>query len=112
MKNIMEIEGHKAVIAFDPDTGMFRGEFLGLSGGADFYAADVEGLLREGMNSLKVYLQACQERGVTPYKHFSGRFNVRISPDLHAEIVSAAEASGMSLNQWVEKALSEHAHEC
>lgn len=111
MKNIMEIEGHKAIIVFDPDIGMFRGEFLGLSGSADFYAADVEGLRREGKTSLKVYLQACEEREVSPYKRFSGRFNVRISPDLHAEIVSAAEASGMSLNQWIEKALSEHAHE-
>jgi len=61
--------------------------------------------------NLTFYLQACEERGVTPYKLFSGRFNVRIPPDLHAEIVSAAEASGMSLNQWVEKALSEHAHD-
>ena len=111
MKNIMEIDGHKAVIAFDPDLGMFRGEFLGLSGGADFYAADVEGLLREGRMSLRVYLQACEERGITPYKRFSGRFNVRISADLHADIVSAAEASGMSLNQWVEKTLSECAHD-
>jgi predicted HicB family RNase H-like nuclease len=111
MKNIMEIDGHRAIIAFDPDIGMFRGEFLGLSGSADFYAADVEGLLREGRTSLKVYLQACEERGVTPYKRFSGRFNVRISPDLHADIVSAAEASGMSLNQWVEKALSECARD-
>lgn len=110
MKNIMEIDGHKAVITFDPDIAMFRGEFLGLSGSADFYAADVKGLLREGKTSLEVYLKACEERGITPYKHFSGRFNVRISPDLHAEIVSAAEAAGMSLNQWVEKALSECAH--
>jgi len=111
MKNIMEIDGHKAVVAFDPDIAMFRGEFLGLSGSADFYATDVEGLLREGRTSLRVYLQACQERGITPFKRFSGKFNVRISPDLHADIVSAAEASGMSLNQWVEKALSECAHD-
>lgn len=111
MKNIMEFDGHKAVIAFDSDIGMFRGEFLGLSGSADFYAADVEGLMREGRMSLQVYLKACAERGITPYKSFSGKFNVRISPELHADIVSAAEASGMSLNQWVEKALSECAHD-
>ncbi|MEN6440033.1 MAG: type II toxin-antitoxin system HicB family antitoxin [Syntrophobacter sp.] len=111
MKNIMEIDGHKAVISFDPDIGMFRGEFLGLSGGADFYAADVQGLLNEGRTSLKVYLQACEERGITPFKRYSGRFNVRISPDLHADIVTAAEASGMSLNQWVEEALSQCAHD-
>jgi predicted HicB family RNase H-like nuclease len=89
---------------------MFRGEFVGLSGGADFYATDVEGLVREGRASLKVYLQACEERGIVPYKKFSGKFNVRISSNLHADIVAAAEASGMSLNQWVEKALSECIH--
>jgi hypothetical protein len=43
---------------------------------------------------------------ITPFKRYSGRFNVRISPDLHGDIVTAAEASGSSLNQWVEKALS------
>lgn len=111
MRNIMEIDGHKAVISFDPDIGMFRGEFLGFSGGADFYAADVQGLLNEGRTSLKVYLQACEERGIAPFKRYSGKFNVRISPDLHADIVSAAEASGMSLNQWVEKALTQSAND-
>jgi predicted HicB family RNase H-like nuclease len=111
MKNIMEIDGHKAVISFDPDIGMFRGEFLGLSGGADFYATDVQGLLNEGRMSLKIYLQACEERGISPFKRYSGKFNVRIPPDLHADIVTAAEASGMSLNQWVEKAFSKCAHD-
>ena len=110
MRNLMEIDGHKAVITYDPDIGMFRGEFIGLSGSADFYAKDVEGLVSEGRTSLRVYLQACEERGIAPYKKFSGKFNVRISPDLHADIVAAAEASGMSLNQWVEKALSECVH--
>lgn len=90
---------------------MFRGEFPGLTGGADFYAADVGGLLNEGRTSLKIYLQSCEERGIVTFKHYSGRFNVGISPDLHADIVSAAEACGMSLNQWVEKALSQCAHD-
>lgn len=107
----MEIDENKAVIIYDPDIGMFRGEFIGLSGSADFYATDVKGLMREGRTSLKVYLKACEERGIAPYKRFSGRFNLRISPNLHADIVAAAEASGMSLNQWVEKALSECAQE-
>ncbi len=42
--NTMTINGYQAVIAFDPDIQMFRGEFVSLNGGADFYAADVEGL--------------------------------------------------------------------
>ena len=48
MKNTMEIDGYKAVIQFDPDIDMFRGEFIDLNGGADFYAPDIAGLRKEG----------------------------------------------------------------
>ena len=31
----MEINGYRAIIQFDPGIDMFRGEFIGLNGGAD-----------------------------------------------------------------------------
>ena len=37
--NTMTINGYQAVIAFDPDIQLFRGEFVGLNGGADFLVA-------------------------------------------------------------------------
>ncbi len=101
MKNTMEIDGYKAVIQFDPDIDMFRGEFVGLNGGADFYALDVAGLRKEGAVSLKVFLEMCEEDGVEPRRWYSGRFNLRISPELHASAAAAAAAEGKSLNQWV-----------
>ena len=101
MRNTMEIEGYRAVIQFDPDIEMFRGEFVGLNGGADFYARDIASLRHEGAASLKVFLDMCKEDGVEPRKQFSGKFNVRISPELHAAIAAAAAADGKSLNQWV-----------
>lgn len=61
----MEIEGYRAVIRFDPDIGMFRGEFVGLNGGADFYARDIAGLRREGAASLEVFLDMCREDGAS-----------------------------------------------
>jgi len=101
MKNTMEIEGYRAVIQFDPDIDMFRGEFVGLNGGADFYARDIAGLRREGAASLEVFLDMCREDGVEPRRQFSGKFHVRIPPELHATISAAAAADGKSLNQWV-----------
>ena len=101
MRNTMEIEGYRAVIQFDPDIDMFRGEFVGLNGGADFHAPDVAGLRREGAASLKVFLEMCEEDGVEPRRQFSGRFNVRLPPELHADIAAAAAAHGKSLNQWI-----------
>ena len=110
MKNTMTIDGYRAVIQFDPEIEMFRGEFVGLNGGADFYADDIEGLKREGAASVRVFLEMCAEDGIEPIKAFSGKFNVRVPPELHAEIVVAATAEGKSLNQWVVEALSREAH--
>lgn len=101
MSNTMVIDGYRAVITFDTDIDMFRGEFLELNGGADFYARDVAGLKREGSTSLKVFLDMCREDGVEPRRRFSGKFNLRIPSDLHAAIATAAAAEGKSLNQWV-----------
>jgi len=106
--NTMIIDGQKAVISYDEDIDMFRGEFIGLNGGADFYAADIAGLHQEGATSLKVFLEMCREDGVEPYKSFSGKFNVRLAPDLHEEVVAAAKSKGESLNQFVAETL-EHA---
>lgn len=113
MMNMMEIEGYRAVVQYDPEIEMFRGEFVGLNGGADFYARDIDGLRGEGALSLKVFLDMCREDGVKPTKEYSGRFNLRVSPQLHAEIAARAATTGKSLNQWVADALEQsvYAHE-
>ena len=108
--NIMEIEGYRATIQFDPENEMFRGEFIGINGGADFYAEDIDGLHREGKVSLKVFLDMCREDGVEPRKVYSGKFNLRIPSELHAEIAARASASGKSLNQCVSELLDQSIH--
>jgi len=48
---------------------MFRGEFVGLNGGADFYADSIEKLKNEGSLSLAVFLDECRKDGIKPYKN-------------------------------------------
>ncbi len=71
MMNVMEIDNYRAVIRFDPEIEMFRGEFVGLNGSADFYAIDIESLKREGAISLRVFFEACKERGIEPQKTYA-----------------------------------------
>jgi predicted HicB family RNase H-like nuclease len=101
MKNVMAIKGVKAVIAFDPEINMFRGEFVGLNGGTDFYSTDIDGLRREGETSLKDFLDMCTEEGASPYRKTSGRLNLRLSQDLYDKAATLAKASGKSLNAWI-----------
>lgn len=109
MKNVMVIEGRRAVIEYDPDIEMFRGEFVGLNGSADFYAKNITRLKQEGKASLKVFLQMCAEEGIAPFKQHSGKFVLRLDPSIHQAATAASKASGLSLNQWVAKLIQERA---
>ena len=110
--NSMEIKGYRANIQYDLDIEMFRGEFIGLNGGADFYAKNIDGLRQEGKISLKAFLDMCKEDGVEPRKEYSGKFNLQIQPELHADIAAKALVAGKSLNQWVADLIDQsiHAH--
>ncbi|MFA9488466.1 MULTISPECIES: type II toxin-antitoxin system HicB family antitoxin [unclassified Mannheimia] len=106
MRNIMEINGYKAVIAYDPETELFRGEFIGLNGGVDFYADNVAQLKKEGEISLNVFLEMCEKKNIEPFKQYSGKFNIRLSPELHKAAVMAATAENLSLNEWISQTLA------
>jgi predicted HicB family RNase H-like nuclease len=66
MRPTIEIGGFRAIVQYDSEVDMFRGEFIGLNGGADFYAKDIAGLRKEGALSLRVFLEMCGEDGVKP----------------------------------------------
>ena len=105
MINQMSINGYIAVITYDSDIDLFRGEFIGLNGGADFYASDVKNLRLEGELSLTAFLDACKEEGIEPRKQFSGKLNLRIDPDLHEAATVSASSSNRSLNQFINDSL-------
>ncbi len=105
--SLMTVDGYRAKIEYDPELDQFRGEILGLNGGADFYGKSPKELRTEFRKSLKVFLEVCREKGIEPRRSFSGRFNLRIPADLHEKLAIAAEAEGKSLNTVVQEALRE-----
>lgn len=92
----MIINCTKTFIQYDQEIDMFRGEFIGLNGGADFYAKDIDALKKEGEISLKVFLNACKEKGINPYKNYSGKLNISITPQLHEEAMLVAKSKNVS----------------
>jgi len=108
--NLMTLNGYKAKIEYDPELDMFRGEILGLNGGADFYGKNPRELRKEFKNSLAVFLEVCKQKGISPTKEYSGKFNLRISSNLHSEIAAQAIADNKSINQWVADTLQKNIH--
>lgn len=105
--NTMTVDGYHAKIEYDDDLELFRGEILGLSGGADFYGKNPKELRAEFKKSLQVFLDVCAEKGIAPRRHFSGKFNLRIPPELHEKLAIEAQAQGKSINTLAQEALQE-----
>ena len=105
--NMMSLEGYNAKIEYDAELDMFRGEILGLTGGADFYGKNPRELRAEFKKSLQVFLEVCREKGIEPRRNYSGKFNLRISPELHEKLAIVAQAEGKSINSVAQEALQQ-----
>ena len=103
----MTVDGYHAKIEYDEELDVFRGEILGLSGGADFYGKNPKELRTEFKRSLQVFMQVCAEKGIEPRRQFSGKFNLRIPPELHQKLAITAQAEGKSINSLAQEALQE-----
>ena len=105
--NVMTVDGYNAKIEYDPEIDRFRGEILGLNGGADFYGKTPKELKAEFKKSLRVFLEVCKEKGIEPRRNYSGKFNLRIPPALHEKLAIAAQAEGKSINTLAQEALEQ-----
>ncbi|HSX93890.1 MAG TPA: type II toxin-antitoxin system HicB family antitoxin [Hydrogenophaga sp.] len=103
--NVMTVDGYQARIEYDAETDQFRGEILGLNGGADFYGRNPKELRAEFRKSLAVFLEVCREKGIEPRRSYSGRFNLRIPAELHERLAIVAQAEGKSINTVAQEAL-------
>ena len=103
--NLMSLNEYNAKIEYDAELDMFRGEILGLTGGADFYGKNPKELRAEFKKSLQVFLDVCREKGIEPRRNYSGKFNLRIPVELHEKLAIVAEAEGKSLNTLAQEAL-------
>ncbi|ELR98627.1 type II toxin-antitoxin system HicB family antitoxin [Gloeocapsa sp. PCC 73106] len=101
----MKYQGFEAIIEYDEQDRLFFGRVINTLDVIAFDGSSVEELESSFQSAVDEYLEDCQKKGKTPNKPFSGRFNLRIPPDLHRQAVLKAEKEGISLNAFVEKAL-------
>ena len=104
--NVMTVDGYSAKIEYNPEI-QFRGEILGVNGGADLYGKTPKELRAEFRKSLAVFLEVCKEKVIEPRRNYSGRFKLRIHPELHERLAIAAEAEGKSINTLAQEALAQ-----
>lgn len=104
---MMKYKGFFGRVEYDDNSKAFRGEILGLKEPIIFQGKNVEELEESFRSSIDLYLSLCEQNGEKPEKTFSGTFNLRIDPDLHAKLSIRAKALGLSLNSYVAEKLKQ-----
>lgn len=102
---MMEYKGYTARVEFDDDAGVLFGEVLNLRDVVTFQGRTVDELRQAFRDSVDDYLAFCRSLGQPPDRPYSGRFVVRIDPDLHKAVATRAMLSRKSLNAWVQGVL-------
>lgn len=107
---MLKYKDYIATVEFDDEAGIFYGEVINLRDVITFQGKSVEELRQVFKDSVEDYLDFCSSRNEEPEKPFSGRFSLRIDPDLHRRIAMQARLSKKSLNHWIKDALETAVH--
>jgi predicted HicB family RNase H-like nuclease len=105
----MTHDGYLATIELDEDAGIFHGEVINTRDVLTFQGRTLDELRAAFADTIADYIAWCRERGKEPERPYSGNFTVRISPELHRRIATAAARSGKSVNAFVVEALDRSA---
>lgn len=109
--NLLKYKGYAGVFDFYPEARLFHGDVVGIRDVVTFQGRSVAELEEALQDSVDVYLAHCQKRGKQPDKPYSGEIKLRLGPELHRDVATAATASGLSLNAWMKLALEREAKE-
>ena len=101
----MEYKGYSAKVEFDSDANVFHGEVINLRDVITFEGETVKELKQAFQDSVDDYLDFCAQRGEAPEKPYSGKFVIRVEPELHKNITIEARKAGKSLNVWISDAI-------
>ena len=104
---MMEYKGYLGAVEYDDRAKIFHGDIINTKDVITFQGTTVKEIERAFKESIDDYIVWCKEEGVEPEKPYSGKFNVRLSPVLHRQIAIMAKKMRLSLNSFVEKAITD-----
>ena len=99
--NILTCKGYFARIEADLNDSILVGRVINTRDIIGFHGETISEAIESFHAVIDEYLEDCKQKGKDPNKPYSGKFNLRLSPQLHSEIATAAAKTGKSLNQWV-----------
>lgn len=90
-----------ARVTYDEVDESFHGVVANLRDTVHFTARSVDDLKRAFAESVEDYIAFCKEQGEQPEKPYSGKYPLRLSPELHRKADLTAATRNLSLNAYI-----------
>lgn len=108
--NIMKYKGYISHIEFDEIDRIFVGHLTGIKDIVGFHGSTVDELEDAFHESVDSYIAISEETGRPAQKPYSGKITLRVPPEVHAAVATAAQIHRKSINQWASEILNNAAH--
>ncbi len=106
MKDVLKYKEFIGSVHFSAEDDLFYGKIQGIGDSITFEGNSVVDLKKAFEEAVEDYVVICRQIDKDPHKSYKGSFNVRIKSDLHKKAAFKSLELGISLNQFVEKAIS------
>lgn len=107
--NEMTYQNYSAKVEYDPVDKIFVGHIIGIRDIVGFHGSTVEELESAFHDAVDHYLEVCEKIGQSPQRSYSGKLTLRIPPEIHMAVATAAEINSKSINQWATDVLKQAA---
>lgn len=107
--NEMKYQDYSAKIEYDSIDKIFVGHIIGIRDIVSFHGNTVEELESAFHEAVQHYIDVCERIGQKPQRSYSGKLTVRIPPEVHLAVATAAETNNKSINQWASEVLRQAA---
>jgi predicted HicB family RNase H-like nuclease len=111
---IIEYKNYLAELTLDTEDNIIVGRVINTSDIISFHGKTVLEAKNAFHDVLDTYLAACKEEAIEPAAPCSGKFSLRLTPNLHRKLRDYAKLKNKSLNELIisllERDLSELAH--
>ncbi len=104
---MIDYRGYTGVIEFDDELEIFSGHVIGLNDTIYFEGRDAAELKQSMHEAVDRYFALCKRRGKNPDKPYSGKFVLRVDPELHRALATRAASNCVSMNAYVGEHLKE-----
>jgi predicted HicB family RNase H-like nuclease len=105
----MKYKGYEAAVNFEEGDDCFVGKVINIEGptAVVFDAQSVSELKVEFREMINFYLETCKKKGINPKQPMSGKMTLRMTPEIHAGVLSMAYTQGLSANKFINQTLEQ-----